>query len=420
MLVPHTLFRAADRLAEPLRLLDKPFDERELIETARRRAGSRQAATDDVLEPLGRWLTSLATEARLSVFGRISARWDALRLLANLLRFREEERQDPAIAELPVPSPIFITGLPRSGTTFLHSLFAEDPGNRVPRCWQTIYPYPLAGEAPTDTARRRQLVDRQFRTFARLAPELLSVHPLSADVPQECSEITAHVFQSLRFDTTHTVPSYTAWLDRVGHLEAYHFHKRFLQHLQHQYGTGPWVLKCPDHVFALDAIATVYPDARFVFVHRNPVRILASVARLTEILREPFTRRIDRLAIGRQVAERWLDGARRITDASTEGRFAPQQVSQVHYDRLIRDPLGTVSSLYRHFGMDLNEPAMERMRAFLAARPRGGYGNNEYRLEDFGLDPEGLREGFRGYTSYFGIATEARNLRATGQAAAAA
>ena len=144
---------------------------------------------------------------------------------------------------------------------------------------------------------------------ARLAPELSQVHPITAYSAQECTEITAHIFQSLRLDTTHRVPSYRRWLDRTGHRAAYRFHKRFLQHLQRQKGPGRWILKCPDHLFALEAIGEVYPDARFVFLHRDPTMVLASVARLTEVLRRPFTRQLDRHDLGRQVMQRVHVGA---------------------------------------------------------------------------------------------------------------
>ena len=155
-------------------------------------------------------------------------------------------------------------------------------------------------------------VARQLRAFERLAPEFRALHPLDATSPQECSEITAHVFRSLRFDTTYRIPSYRHWLDQAGHLPAYRFHRRFLQHLQHQAPGGRWVVKCPDHLFALDAIRAVYPDARLVFVHRDPVKVLLSVAKLTEVVRRPFTRRLDPHEIGRQESARWLDGTQRM------------------------------------------------------------------------------------------------------------
>src|SRR5262249_41365936 len=160
--------------------------------------------------------------------------------------------------------------------------------NRAPAVWETIFPWP--NERRRD--RRADTVARQLKTFEWLAPEFRALHPLDATSPQECSEITAHVFRSLRFDTNYRVPSYRDCLDSdVGrHLPAYRFHHRFLRHLQYQDGRqSRWVLKCPEHVFALRSIREVYPDARLIFVHRDPVKVLLSVARLTEVLRRPFT-----------------------------------------------------------------------------------------------------------------------------------
>jgi hypothetical protein len=205
----------------------------------------------------------------------------------------------------------FILGLPRSGTTFLHNLLAHDEANRVPRCWQTVYPYPEAGRRVSGDDSRAHDVARKFNSFLAMVPELRSLHPLDAFAAQECIEITGQVLRSLRFDTTHYVPSYAAWLEQVGHLEAYRFHKRFLQDLQHQAGAGCWILKTPDHIFAIGALRAVYPDSRFIFVHRDPMEVLPSVARLTEILRQPFTQSVGRLQIGRQVNESWIIGSRR-------------------------------------------------------------------------------------------------------------
>src|SRR5262249_31974901 len=162
---------------------------------------------------------------------------------SNLLRLRDEERRTPEILDQPIARPIFVSGLPRSGTTFLHSLLAEDPANLVPRVWQLIYPYPMKNSV-AGRDRRRQRAARQLQLFGLLAPDFRRMHPIGAHSPQECSEITAHVFASLRFDTTYHVPSYRRWLDETGHLDAYRFHKRFLQHLQHQAAVGErWVLK---------------------------------------------------------------------------------------------------------------------------------------------------------------------------------
>jgi hypothetical protein len=159
----------------------------------------------------------------------------------------------------------------------------------------------------------------------------------------------AHVFASLRFDTTYRIPSYRRWLDETGHLDAHRFHRRFLQHLQHQStGGGRWVLKCPDHVFALAAIRAVYPDARLLFVHRDPLAVLLSVVRLTEVLTRPFTRRVDKAEIGQQDSDRWLAATELMIAAAREQCFA-EPISQVHYLDLVRNRVETVAALYGAF-----------------------------------------------------------------------
>ena len=222
-----------------MRLSLRPDD---LIEDACRYAGMDDFGDIRFREGLEVLLRACREEASLSLFGYFGTRWDIRRFLSNLLRFRHEEKRAPEILQGRIQQPIIITGLPRSGTTFLHTLLAADPANKAPRVWQVIHPYPDgANHARRDTRQRR--VDRQLRMFQFLAPGFRKMHPIRAVSPQECSEINAHVFASLRFDTTYSVPSYRRWLDDVGHLDAYRFHRRFLQHLQHQEGGGRWVLE---------------------------------------------------------------------------------------------------------------------------------------------------------------------------------
>jgi len=290
----------------------------EIIEWVRRRTRLTDFGDTAFQEGLQVFLRACAEEADLSLFGHLGTRWDVARFLSNLLRLRHEELRAPEILGEPIERPIFIAGLPRSGTTFLHQLLTADDTNLVPRVWQLIHPYPAPGTRLRKD-RRRLRVARQLRMFQVLSPGFRQMHPIGADSPQECSEITAHVFASPRFDTTYTVPSYRHWLDAKGHLHAFRFHKRFLQHLQHQSGrSSRWILKCPDHIFALSAIQTIYPDARFVFVHRDPLRVMGSVACLTEILRRPFTRHVDRVALGRQECARWSLGAELMVRAAEE------------------------------------------------------------------------------------------------------
>jgi hypothetical protein len=403
------LQRAVSRIADTMfdALVDRRDDMSadELIARARRRTGLVDFGGAPFEEALEIFLDACREEAELSLFGRLATRWDAVRFLSNLLRLRAEEAQTPGILEQPVERPIFVAGLPRSGTTFLHSLLAQDPTNLAPCVWQVIHPYPPPGLDGGRDRRPRQ-VARQLRLFGILAPQFRRMHPIHAGSPQECSEITAHLFASLRFDTTYRIPRYRRWLDEIGHLEAYRFHKRFLQHLQHQVpGPGHWVLKCPDHIFALGALRTVYPDACMVFVHRDPLAVLPSVARLTEVLRRPFTRHVDKVEIGRQDSDRWLSATELMIGAASDEPFR-EPIFHIHYLNLVNDPLGTVAALYRHFGRALDPSAAARISRLVQAKPNGGYGIRRSQLEEYGLDPDVERRRYARYMECFGIRSE--------------
>jgi hypothetical protein len=403
-MLQRSVLQKVDLLADAVWPFRAPLAVDQMIDMARSRTGLNEFGDAPFLVPLHNFLRACREEADLSLVGRVATRWDVVRFLSNLLRLHQEEARAPEILDQPIAKPIFISGLPRSGTTFLHSLLAEDPANLVPRVWQLIHPYPP--QNGPDLRLRR--VSRQLRLFGVLAPDFRRMHPINAASPQECSEITAHVFASLRFDSTYDVPSYRKWLDETGHLDAYRFHRRFLQHLQYQTEAGRrWVLKCPDHVFALDAIRSVYPDAGLVFVHRDPLAVLLSVARLTETLRRPFTRSTDKAEIGRQDSDRWLTATELMIAAAQQQRFA-EPIFHVHYLDLVNDPVGTVAALYRHFGDPLQPEAAARIGRLIAAKPNGGYGAHGSRLEEYGLDSALERERFARYMAHFGIRPESR------------
>lgn len=368
-----------------------------------RRAGAAEAlAAFDGEAPFHILLEQYRRNADLNFIGCFAARYDVLRLLGNLAALKKREADQPTLLRAPIDQPIFITGLPRSGTTFLHKMLAEDPESRSPAVWETVFPLP---RRPDDTPSQRiASMSRLLAAFERMAPRFRAVHPIDATSPQECSEITAHVFRSYRFEATHHIPGYRSWLRAADHAPAYRFHRVFLQHLQHTDGRPRrFVLKCPDHVFTLDALAQIYPDARIIFLHRDPLEVLASVAGLTAILRQPFTADLDRQAIGHQVTEDWLAGTEAILRADAERLFPEDRVAHLRFRDFTVAPMAAIASVYERFGLPLLPEVRQRMERRIAELPHGGYGGVKHALADYGIDADAMRPRFAAYTARFGV-----------------
>jgi hypothetical protein len=377
------------------------LDAEEMLAAALKRARRHQFDDPSFMQPLKRLVASCNSESDLNGLGRNAVRFEIRRSLHNLLEFERRERSDPAVLTRPIERPIFITGMPRSGSTFLHRLLVRDPAVAAPLSWRLVHPHRSAagwlGESVS-----RATVEAQFYLMRFLAPELNNLHEVAAGEPEECTDITAQIFQSLRYDSTYRVPSYQSWLQQHGHVEAYRFHKRFLQHLEAQAPGRRWILKSPDHVFALDDIRVVYPDAHWVFIHRDPVAVLASVARLTEVLRRPFAHSVDLAEIGQQVCASWVDGAQRMMRAAA----ASNSILHLHYREIIADPSQAADRLFRHGGHASSRDAAQRMRKWLGNRTNRSHRQRHYNLGSFGLDPEALRAQFKPYTDTFGIELE--------------
>jgi hypothetical protein len=384
------------------------LDERTLLDAARRATRLDDFGDGDFREPLRRLLHALEAEAELTVLGRVAARRDIGSLLANRLRLQEDRRRHGEIAAERVVAPIFVTGLPRTGSTLLHHLLGQDPRARVPQAWEVMYPSPPPVRATYGMDPRIDRARKQLRWIDWLAPDFKTIHPVGAQLPLECIAIMSGSFRSTRFQNTYNVPSYEAWLATQDMRPAYAFHRRVLQHLQWRAPGDPWVLKAPAHLFALDALLATYPDARIVQTHRDPVTAIASLASMSAALQAAFTDRVEPGHIGREVTDRWTTGLERIVQLRSSGQLAGRQAVDVHYQELMRDPMATVRRIYAHLDRSLSPAAEARMRQFLAENPEAKHGPHRYALGDYGLDAEDLARRFKGYCEYFGVPTEAR------------
>ncbi|HEY8520776.1 MAG TPA: sulfotransferase [Gammaproteobacteria bacterium] len=373
-----------------------------------RRAAERRARLEDygdwpIEEPLDRLLASYEREADLTTLGRVTVRELVVSLLENLLRLEAVRAANPAIEAERIEAPVFIVGLPRTGTTLLHGLMSEDPANRAPLSWEVMFPA-AAGGAPAAVARARKRTASRLEWANRLAPEFRRIHPIAPDLPQECIAIQAQAFASIQFHTTHYVPSYQDWLESTPQALGYRFHYRFLQHLQAGAPRRRWVLKAPGHLFGLDALLDRYPDARIVQTHRDPLRVVASMASLATVLRRAFSASADPAQIGVDWAERWARALERFL--AVRDRAPREQFLDVAYEELETDPLATVERVYRFLGWPLTDEARQAMQRFLAANPKNKHGAHRYSLAQYGLDRDAEYRRFRGYCERFGIAVD--------------
>ena len=370
----------------------------DLVETAKRRCGLDDFGEGDFFEALSRLLESCHTEARLSLIGKIALRIDVLQTLCSRLQLERDRQLYPGIARQEIREPLFIVGLPRSGTTVLQMLLAAAQEHRSPLMWEVMTPSP-----PTlaDEKRRIQRATQSSNLFNWLAPTFRYVHAVGAELPQECVRLMTPAFMSDQFDTMYYVPSYRAWFFQQDLRPAYEYHRRFLQHLQFRRAADRWVLKAPTHMFAMPALLSVYPDALFVQAHRTPVDAMASVSSLITILRSAFSDAVDPLTICREAIHYWSETMDKFL--RERDRLASNRVCDVEYDQICRDPIAAVGRIYAHFGWSLSREAKRRMRALVVSQAQRQSANHRYHLSQFGTSAEEVLTAFAPYCERFGL-----------------
>ena len=375
----------------------------DLLDAAVRRAGSSDFGGEGFHEGLEVLVDSVEREADLTTLGRLSCRETLLRYLTNRLRLTDYGSEHPEVAEQEIEKPIFIVGLPRTGTTILFNLLSQDPANRPPLSWEVEWPVPPPEPATYETDPRIAETEKLFANLDRLIPTLPAIHEFGARLPQECVPIHAHELLSIQFHTTFHVPSYQAWYERQSLLPSYAFHRKFLQHLQSKYMKERWVLKSPAHLPAIDDILRTYPDAHIIHTHRDPARVMPSLASLCYAFRCMNSDCVDPTRIGRCVMDVWSRSLERAVSSRRRHRDKGDQFFDLYFEDTLADPVGSLRRAYAHFGLALTEGAERRMGAFLSENPRGSRGAHRYLLEDFDLDLGEIRERFSGYCREFDV-----------------
>jgi len=381
-----------------------------LLAEARRRAGGLEdLGPGPFVEPFALFLESLEREARLNDLGRVIARERALLHTVNRLQYVDDRKRFPAIAGERIVKPVFIVGLPRTGTTILHDILAQDPANRAPMTWEVMFPSP---PPEATTFHKDPRIVRCAATFPSVAEEddharaFKAMHPMGATLSQECVVMMGEAMCTPLFHNQFRVPTYQDWVDDdADWSHVYAFHERQLQHLQWHNPGDRWILKTGAHMWAIDALLARYPDARIVFTHRDPVESMTSYASLTTLVRSKGSDDVDRF----EIADDWTARLRKVLMRAVDARRRDHPDARFHdmfFREFVRDQFGVVEQIYDALALPMSGAAADRMRAFIDDNPQGKHGVHAYTPEQFGVVPEKVREEFSEYIAHFDLAPE--------------
>lgn len=377
------------------------LSEESLLSAAQRQTKLSDWGDESFQVPLETLLASLEKEANLNFVGRYLLQQYFIRLLVNRLRIQDDLKRHPEISQVHIVKPLFVIGLPRTGTTFLHNLLSQDPSSRWLHFWELFSPSPPPDYQTRETDPRIQDAEKLVKQYNYLAPKLASAHYLNPKGPEECNNLFEHDFVSLIFELRANIPSYTEWLAAHDMVASYRYYRQQLQLLAWRYPGDHWVLKAPAHLFSMDTLLSVFPDACIVQTHRDPLKVLPSICSLCAMVRGVHTDQVDLTGVG----EHWLNQLANAIERAMQARESadPIRFYDVNYDALVQDPIGTVHQIYEYFGYNVNTQMEENINKWIAQNPQHKHGIHKYSLNQFGLDPTVVNHRFARYRQRFNI-----------------
>lgn len=389
------------RAGLPLGNLEVPS----ILAAARRRTGLTDWGDDGFRVPMSRLLEE-ADAAEITALARIMLRQGAITAVANRLRLHAFVARNPEVLSIPIEKPLFILGFPRTGTTLLQNLLTLDEGERALQFWELIAPVPTHEDLERSRRRRMGSARAILAMAYFVAPEQRVIHEIRADSPEECWPLFQNRFSALNNDLATGFTGFGDWLLAQDMVPAYRDYRLHLQVLAHQQRTHRFVLKCPEHLWFLDALLRVFPDAGIVWTHRDPVDSVASYCSLVSLQMRNFYGKVDRERLGAHVARRFQQGVERAMAA--RARHPEARVYDVDFHTLVADPPETVRRIKEWHGMEHDAASDARVGAWVGEEREDGKGSHVYGTARYGLDADDLRRRFAPYIERFEIPSQRR------------
>ncbi len=381
-----------------------PLDAAGLIETAKQETGLSDFGADDWREPFEILMRAIEDEAELTFFGRLWTRQDMLQFLKNRLLIEETYRQHPEFEDQEITEPVFVLGLPRSGTSILFELLSQDERFLAPANWEFVLPCPPPEAATYRTDPRVPEAHQLITQASRVTPTYKTMHEMGAWIPNECGVAFRMSFRSDHLAATVQAPTYANWLFAADKEPAYRYYKRLLKLLQWRNPREHWLLKSPDHQSHLPVLFKVFPDARVVMTHRDPVRAQSSV---TNLLGTFYWMRSDKpfdAASFEELLTPEGTAARlnQVVDWLDQGTIPADRVAHSLYADLIDDPQSAMEKLYSQLQMPITDQARKAVADYLRDKPKGKFGAHNYTVNE----NDATRALFARYQTRFGVPSE--------------
>lgn len=393
---PFSVVNRLDRLSQKM----IPIDAKRVMRLAERTTGLSDWGGGGFQDRLDQTIEGLNV-LDLNTTGLLGARYALNWHLANRLRVIDFAKRHPELDDIQIERPIVITGFFRTGTTFLHNVMAADPNNRVARAWELSYPVGRLGDPLGDVAWRRAQAKFTFGFNQAAIPDQGVAHHVTADSYEECFFLLENDMAVLTFWVGFGAYDYARAMLGWDMIEPYEFHEVQLKILSAQQFAKRWVLKCPWHIWNLDALMTIYPDAQIIFTHRDIAKALASHCSLAARLASKVLRSLDVEELGAF----WLDYAKIGLDRAMKSRekIPESQIYDVRLRDMMAAPMTVLRDIYDHFDLEMTEEVAGLLEARIAEKPTSQEGEHDYRIEDFGLTNEQVRETLKAYNDRFGV-----------------
>jgi hypothetical protein len=316
------------------------------------------------------------------------------------LFIEETLKKHPEIKARAIRRPVYLTGLPRTGTSALFNLLAIDDASRPLLYWEGCYPYPAPGAAPGAPDPRLAMLRQSLERMRQKDPEFAKIHEVTADGPEECVQLLAHTLGGVQLGIEPLISPYREWFEKQDLRAPYAYYADLLRMLDWQRPGQRWLLKSPAHLWALDVLVGLFPDACIIQTHRDPAQIIGSYCSMVAMLMRG-REGVDRRELGPAVLEYLARSVER--GMAARDALGPARFVDVDYRQFVKDPMAAVETIYDAFKLELTPRTADAMRRHIADHPQNKHGAHTYTLAEFGLTAEIVTQRLARYIERFGL-----------------